>query len=175
MWRPLAGGAAAVLALLLAHGGANLVSAIVHPAPTSELHVGPADGVRIRPAEARVVERLVALVHARVPPGEPIYVAPARSDLVRLTDPLVYVLADRDNATDRDFGLISRAPVQRRIVRQLAHARPRVVVRWTDPLGYRREPNLRGRPSGVHLLDGWLRRNYRVERRLFHYDVLVPR
>jgi hypothetical protein len=27
----------------------------------------------------------------------------------------------------------------------------------------------------VHLLDDWLRRNYRLARRLFHYDVLVPR
>jgi hypothetical protein len=87
----------------------------------------------------------------------------------------VYALADRDNATDRDFGLIARAPVQRRIVRQLERARPRVVVRWTDPLGYEREPNLRGRPSGIHLLDDWLRRNYRLSERLFHYDVLVPR
>jgi hypothetical protein len=173
-WAPLAGGAAVVLALLLGHGAANLVSAIVHPARTSGLRVGPADGVRVKPAEARSIESLVALVHARVPPGDPIYVAPARSDLVRLSDPLLYVLADRDNATDRDFGLIARAPVQRRIVRQLERARPRVVVRWTDPIGSLREPNLRGRPSGVHLLDDWLERNYRLVRRLYHYDVLVP-
>ena len=50
-----------------------------------------------------------------------------------------------------------------------------MVIRWTDPLGSRREPNLRGRPSGVHMLDDWLARHYRLERRLYHYDVLVPR
>jgi hypothetical protein len=174
-WAALSAAAAVVLAFLFAHGAANLVSAIVHPPRTSALHVGPADGVRIRPAEARAIERVVAFVHAHVPPGQPIYVAPARSDLVRLTDPLLYVLADRDNATDRDFGLIARAGTQRRIVGQLERSRPRVIVRWTDPIGYHREPNLRGRPSGVHLLDDWLRRNYRLEQRLFHYDVLVPR
>jgi hypothetical protein len=141
----------------------------------SEVRVGPADGARARPAEARALERLAVLVHARVPPGEPIYVAPARSDLVRSNDPLLYVLLDRDNATDRDHGLIARAGTQRRIVAQLERTRPRVVVRWTDPLGTVREPNLRGRPSGVHLLDDWLQRNYRLSERLFHYDVLVPR
>jgi hypothetical protein len=173
--RPLAAAALLVFALLLAHGVANRASALFRPEPTSELRVGPADGVRMRPAEARSLERLVAQIHQRVPPGDPIYVAPARADLVRFTDPLVYVVADRDNATDRDHGLIARAGTQRRIVGQLERTRPRVVVRWTDPIGSRREPNLRGRPSGVHLLDDWLRRNYRLARRLFHYDVLVPR
>jgi hypothetical protein len=173
--RPLGVAATLVFGLLLAHGVANRASALFRPPATSEVHVGPADGVRARPAEARALERLAALVHARVPPDEPIYVAPARSDLVRSNDPLLYVLLDRDNATDRDHGLIARAGTQRRIVAQLERARPRVVVRWTDPMGTVREPNLRGRPSGVHLLDDWLQRNYRLAERLFHYDVLVPR
>lgn len=172
---PIAVAAGLVLALLLAHGAAGLVSALVHPPRLTALRLGAADGVRAHPSEARALEQVVAAIRARVPPGKPIYVAPARSDLVRLSNPLLYVLADRDNATDRDFGLISRAPVQRRIVAQLERSRPRLIVRWTDPRGYRREPNLRGRPSGVHLLDDWLRRNYRLDRRLFHYDVLVPR
>jgi hypothetical protein len=102
-------------------------------------------------------------------------VAPARSDLVRFTDPLLYVLAERRNATDRDHGLIAQAGTQRRIVGQLARARPPAIVRWTDPIGSAREPNLRGRPSGVHLLDAWIARNYRLDARLYHYDVLVPR
>ncbi|MEA2374162.1 MAG: hypothetical protein QOD53_625 [Thermoleophilaceae bacterium] len=172
---PLAAAATLVFALLLAHGVANRASALFQPPPTSEVHVGPADGARAAPAEARALERVVALVHRRVPPGGSIYVAPARSDLVRFTDPLLYVLAERDNATDRDHGLIARAGTQRRIVTQLARARPRAIVRWTDPLGDRREPNLRGRPSGVRLLDAWLAGNYRLEARLYHYDVLVPR
>lgn len=172
---PLAAAAALVFALLLVHGAANRASALFQPPASAEVHAGPADGARAAPAEARALDRVVALVHQRVPPGRPIYVAPARSDLVRFTDPLLYVLAERRNATDRDFGLIAQPGTQRRIVTQLARARPPVIVRWTDPLGYRREPNLRGRSSGVRLLDAWIAGNYRLERRLYHYDVLVPR
>jgi hypothetical protein len=173
--RPLAAAAALVFALLLVHGAANRLSALVRPPPMSEVRVDVADGVEAPPAEARALERVTALVHARVPAGEPIYVAPARSDLVRFTNPLLYVLTERDNATDRDFGLIAKPGTQRRIVAQLERSRPRVVVRWTAPLASRREPNLRGRPSGVRLLDAWLSRNYRLAARLRHYDVLAPR
>ncbi|MEA2399515.1 MAG: hypothetical protein QOK25_3071 [Thermoleophilaceae bacterium] len=173
--RALAAATALVFALLLVHGVANRASALFQPPASSEVHLAVADGARAAPAEARSLERVVALVQARVPPGRPIYVAPARSDLVRFTDPLLYVLAERDNATDRDHGLIARAGTQRRIVAQLERTHPLVVVRWTDPLGSRREPNLRGRPSGVRLLDAWIAGHYRLEAHLFHYDVLVPR
>jgi hypothetical protein len=139
------------------------------------VRVDVADGAREDPPEARSLERIVELVRERVPPGEPFYVAPARSDLVRFNNPLLYVLARRENATDRDHGLIAQAGVQRRIVGQLARARPRAIVRWTDPLGYEREPNLRGEPSGVRILDAWIARNYRLAVRLYHYDLLVPR
>jgi hypothetical protein len=110
-----------------------------------------------------------------VPPGGAFYVAPARADLAPLTDPLLYVLADRDNATDRDVDLISRAPVQRRLVAQLERTRPPVVVRWKVPLRRELEDNLQGRPSGVRLLDDWLARNYRTIERLPDHDVLVRR
>jgi len=172
---PIAAAATVVFALLLVHGTANRLSALFEPPRMSEVHLAAADGAEAPPAEARALERVVALVHVRVPPDQPFYVAPARSDLVRFTNPLLYVLAERDNATDRDFGLIARPGTQRRIVAQLERARPLVVVRWTDPLGSRREPNLRGSSSGVHLLDAWLARNYRLAERLHHYDVLVPR
>jgi hypothetical protein len=110
-----------------------------------------------------------------VPPGEPIYVAPRRSDLVAYTNSILYVLADRDNAAGRDFGLFASAAAQRRIVERLRAARPRVVVRWTDPLSSKPEPNLRGRPSGAHDLDAYLARDYRLLERVPNYDVLVPR
>jgi hypothetical protein len=110
-----------------------------------------------------------------VPPGDPIYVAPRRSDLVTYSNSILYVLADRDNAARRDFGLLARAAAQRRIVARLRAAAPRVVVRWTDPLSSRREPNRRGRPTAAHALDDYLARDYRLLERLYHYDVLVPR
>ena len=101
--------------------------------------------------------------------------APARSDRVRYNNSIVYVLAQRDNASTRDFGLLTGAPAQRSLVARLRSARPRVVVRWTDPLSSSAEPNLRGRATGVHLLDDYLRSDYRLLERLYHYDVLVPR
>src|SRR5439155_22522849 len=111
-------------------------------------------------------------VHARGPTGQPIYVAPQRSDLVTNSNSIVYVLADRDNAARKDFGLLTSAAEQQAIVDQLRARRPRVVVRWTDPLSSKDEPNLRGRPSGIRTLDQYLAANYRLLEQLYHYDVL---
>lgn len=167
--------AAVVFALLLAHAAADRLSMLFRPEAMSTVHVGPADGAQAPPADARALERVVADVHARVPPGEPIYVAPRRSDLVTYTSPIVYVLADRDNATGRDFGLLTGAKAQRAIVERLQATMPGVVVRWTDPLSSKVEPNRRGRSSGVHLVDEYIASHYRLLERLHHYDVLVPR
>jgi hypothetical protein len=167
--------AACVFALMLVHGVGNRLSALFEPPAMSRVHLDAADGVETKPPEARALERVVAAIHARVPPGDPIYVAPRRSDLVTYTNSIVYVLAERDNATDRDFGLLSRDSEQRRIVDELRANPPRVVVRWTDPLSSRVEPNLRGRPSGSHRLDDYIASRYRLIERLYHYDVLVPR
>jgi hypothetical protein len=167
--------AAVVLGLMLLHGVANRLSALFRPPDVTAVHVGPADGAEAPPAEARAIERVVAVVHARVPPGEPIYVAPRRSDLVTYSNSILYVLADRDNAARQDFGLLTSSAEQRAIVDQLRARRPRVVVRWTDPLSSKDEPNLRGRPSGSRVLDQYLASDYRLLERLYHYDVLVPR
>jgi hypothetical protein len=167
--------AALVLGLLLLHGVANRGSALFQPPELATIDVGPADGVRTRPPEARAIERVDRLVRERVPPGEPIYVAPARSDRVRFNDSLMYVLVDRENASRVDYGLIAKPGPQREVVADLERARPRLVVRWTAPVASEKEPNLRGRASGVRILDDWIARNYRLEERLYHYDVLVPR
>ena len=73
------------------------------------------------------------------------------------------------------FGLLSRIGEQREAVAALSRKRPAIVIRWTDPLSSHREPNKRGRPTGVHLLDRYLARAYRPLVRLFHYDVLIRR
>jgi hypothetical protein len=173
--RALAIASAAVLALLLAHGVANRISAAVRPPAMSAIDVPVADGAQAPPREARAIERMVALVHSRVPPDSPIYVAPRRSDLVRFNNPLVYVLTERDNPTGEDFGLQAGAAAQRRIVAVLARVRPAAIVRWTDPLSSRPEPNAGGRATGVRILDVWIAAHYRLLARLYHYDVLVPR
>jgi len=164
-----------VFAVLVVHGVANRASALFRPPHLSTVHVAVADGAQAPPAEARSIERLVAIVQSRVPPGQPIYVAPRRSDLVRFNDPLIYVLTERDNPTSQDFGLQTSAAGQASLVARLQRVRPPLVVRWTDPISSKPEPNRRGRSSGVDTLDAWLAANYRLQVRLYHYDVLVPR
>jgi hypothetical protein len=163
----LAASAAAVLA------GATVAYAIVEGADRRwlelrvhrvPLRLAVADGVRERPARARLLERAVGAVQRRVPPGRPIYVATRRSDLVTSGHPLFYVHAGRPNPTRYDIaapGVLTSAPVQREIVRELERARPRVVVRWTDPVTAAAEPNRAGRSTGVTVLDRYLRRQYR--------------
>jgi hypothetical protein len=173
--RGLGAAAAVLLALLTADVAANRLSALFSPPALAAVDAPAADGVRAPPREAAALGRVVALVRSRVPPGGEIYVAPRRSDLIKLNNPLVYVLTERGNASGEDFGLLASARAQRRIVARLEAARPAVVVRWTDPVSSQREPNERGEPSGSRLLDRWLERNYRLLRRLYHYDLLVPR
>jgi hypothetical protein len=60
-------------------------------------------------------------------------------------------------------------------VATLERVRPGALIRWTDPLSSEPEPNLRGRSSGVRILDDWVAANYRLRRRAGYYDVLVPR
>ena len=172
--RPLAVAAAGGLALFMLYGAANRLSALFLAPATDRVDVPVADGVRAPPAEARAIERMVAEVQRRVPPGQPIYVVPRRSDLVAFESPMVYVLTQRPNPSRDDVALRARPAAQTRMVRALRGARPRVVVRWTDPLSVRREPNRRGRSSGVRTLDAYLAREYRTALRLRHYTLLEP-
>ena len=160
---------AAVLALLLAVGAANRASALLRPP-----ELAPLESVRVPPADARDLPRVKALVQRLVPPGEPIYVAPRRSDLVTFSNPLLHYLLERPNVLDRDVLLQAKPEEQERIVAVLRRARP-VVVRWTSPESARPEPNLRGRPSGSTALDDFLRAEYELRARFGDYDVLVPR
>jgi hypothetical protein len=141
------------------------------------LHVPHAGGVEERPRLAAPLAAAVAAVRARVPAGAPIYVTGARADLVTSGNPLFYVLAERDNPTRYDIaapGVVTSAPVQREIVRDLEATRPRVVVRWAAAVTALHEPNRAGRSSGVRILDDYLARRYRVERRIGDYILLVP-
>jgi hypothetical protein len=172
--RPRLAGAA-VLALLLLVGAANRGSALLRPPDLAPLHVAGAGGARVPPRDAAALPRVVALVDRLVPPGQPIYVAPRRSDLVTFSDPLLHFLVRRPNVLDRDVLLQAKPAEQRRIVATLERRRPRVVIRWTDPASARPEPNRRGRPSGSRALDAYLGRAYRLQARYGDYAVLVPR
>lgn len=165
----------AVLGLVLLAGAANRLSALLLPPDLEPVHLPGVPGIRVPPAEAEALPPMVARVQQLVPPGEPIYVAPRRSDLVTLTNPLVHFLTRRPNVLRRDVIVQARPEEQARIVAALRRAPPRAIVRWTDPLSSRVEPNARGRPSGSRVLDEYLGAEYRLDRRFGAYDVLVPR
>ena len=170
---------AAVLAVivlaLLAYGASNRLSALFGPPELAAIHIPVADGVKAPPAEARAIEQMVRAVQRRVPPGDPIYMVTRRSDLVRINNPLIYVLTERDNPTRQDFGIQTGGPAQQEIVTALSAARPKVIVRWLSRESTVREPNDRGKPTGIHTLDRWLAANYRAAARYGDYQILVPR
>jgi hypothetical protein len=167
--RPKAIGAA-VLVLLLAVGTANRASALFRPPDLK-----PFGSVRVPPREAAALPRLVARVQQLVPPGEPIYVAPRRSDLVTFSNPLIHYLTGRPNVLHRDVLLQAKPREQSQIVEALRRARLKAIVRWTAPESAKPEPNRRGRPSGSRALDDYLATEYRRDARFGDYDVLVPR
>jgi hypothetical protein len=144
----------------------------------AELRLPPADGVRVREDRRDALERAVRAVRSRVPPGEPIYVATRRSDLVTSGDPLFYVLAGRPNPTRYDIqapGVITSEPVQRELVADLKEARPRAVVRFTAAVTAAAEPNRAGESTGVTVLDDYLDRAYRPAARFGPYTILSAR
>jgi hypothetical protein len=147
-------------------------------ADRAELRLPAADGVRVGEGARAPLERTVRFVRRNTRPGEPVYVATRRSDLVTAGAPLLYVLADRPNPTRYDIaapGVITSGPVQREIVRDLERTGTRVVVRWTDPASAAPEPNRAGESSGVTLLDDHLARAYRRAARFGSYVLLVRR
>jgi hypothetical protein len=174
----LAAGIAAALgfAWALAEGIDRRVRGITEE-DTVALDLPVADGVRARPQRALALERAARYIRDRVPEGEPIYVATRRSDLITSGNPLLYVLADRPNATRYDIaapGVVTSAPVQREIVSDLRRERP-LVVRWTAPITAEPEPNRAGESSGVRILDDYLVREYRQVAKLGWYVMLEPR
>jgi hypothetical protein len=140
---------------------------------TVALDLAVADGVRVPPRQAAELEAVVR----RLPRG-PIYVATRRSDLVTSGHPLLYVLAGRPNPTRYDIpapGVVTSAPVQREIIRDLERTRTPMVARWTDPVTAAAEPNAAGRSSGVRLLDEYLARSYREVERIGSFRLLERR
>jgi hypothetical protein len=171
---------ALVLALgLIAVQGLDLKRIqLLDPPPLATIDIDVADGVKAAPAEARALSELSRYVRSRVPPGDPVFVANPRFDLVNVGNPLVYVLVARPNPTRYDVmqpGVVTTAPVQREIVGDLERSRPRLVIRWLSPVADHREDNGAGRSSGVRLLDRYLARAYEPTRRFGDYLVLARR
>jgi hypothetical protein len=176
--RPWAAASIAVLALIALQGLDLKRIQVLDPPPLATVDIDVADGVKAPPAEARALERLSRYVRARVPAGQPVFVANPRFDLVNVGNPLVYVLVQRPNPTRYDVmqpGVVTTAPVQREIIGDLERSRPRLVIRWLSPLADHADDNGAGESSGVRLLDRYLARTYAPERRFGDYQVLARR
>jgi hypothetical protein len=174
----LAGGGLAVLALTYAVVEGLDRRWLELRADRAELRLPVADGVRVDERKRAPLEDAMRFVRRNTRPTEPIYVATRRSDLVTAGAPLLYVLAGRPNPTRYDIaapGVITTAPVQREIVRDLERSRAGIVVRWTDPASAAPEPNKAGESSGVRLLDDYLARSYRRVARFGDYPILERR
>jgi hypothetical protein len=149
---------------------------LLDPPPLASIDIDVADGVKAPPAEARALAELSRYVRSRVPPGDPVFVANPRFDLVNVGNPLVYVLVGRPNPTRYDVmqpGVVTTAPVQREIVGDLERSRPRLVIRWLSPVADQRQDNGAGRSSGVRVLDRYLMSTFTPVRRFGDYQVLV--
>lgn len=165
-----------ILALIAVHGLERRAGQALHP-PALAAVPGPAgDGVRTDPAAAQALTGLEREISSITTPGEPIFVANPRFDLVHAGNPLLYVILGHPNPTRYDVmqpGLVTTAPVQREMVASLSNTR--VVVRWLDPRATMIEPNGAGKSSGVHILDRYLAANFRPVRRFGVYQVLLRR
>lgn len=166
---------ALVLALLAFHGTANRLSALLQPPALERVGLPGTADVSDTPANAQALRQVVPYVQARVQPGQAIFVAPRRSDLVRLDNLLFYVLVNRDTVLNAGATLEALPAQQRITVAALERDRTKIVVRWTDPLSSQPEPNLRGRSTGSHILDDYLSRAYRQVAQFGVYVVLERR
>ena len=95
----------------------------------------------------------------------PIFVGCSRHDLVSVNPMLLYFLSGRAPASyfyQFDPGLTTTAPVQARIVSDLERARVETAALWRRAVF--REPNPCRFPSGVTLLDDYLRDHFVPER-----------
>jgi hypothetical protein len=166
------------LALIAVHGVERRAGQALHP-PALAAVPGPAgDGVQTTPADASALGALERELQRITRPGQPIFVANPRFDLVHAGDPLLYVITGHPNPTRYDVmqpGLVTTAAVQREIIGSLQRSHTRVVVRWLDPRASLAEPNGAGHSSGVHLLDRWLAAQFRPLTRFGVYSVMIAR
>jgi hypothetical protein len=166
------------LALIAVHGLERRAGQALHPPPLAAVPGPAGDGVQTSPADARSLAALERELAQITRPGEPIFVANPRFDLVHAGDPLLYIITGHPNPTRYDVmqpGLVTTAPVQREIVASLQHARTRVIVRWLDPRATLIEPNGAGRSSGVQILDRFIAAHFQPIARFGVYQVLLRR
>ncbi len=128
------------------------------------------------PDEAASLPTLIADVRRRVPEGEPIYVAPRRSDLVTFSNPLLYYLVGRPNVLRRDV-LLQAKPEEQARDRAQARARAAEGGRSAGSRPSRRSRSRTGAGgrAASRALDDYLNAAYREDARYGDYALLVPR
>jgi hypothetical protein len=106
-------------------------------------------------------------------PGEPIFVGNSRHDQIFINDALFYFLANRPSATryhELHPGVATELDRQREIVGELQRHDVKVVVLRTEV--HPPEPsNASSRSSGVHVLDQFIRREFRPAGSFAEYEI----
>jgi hypothetical protein len=164
----------APLILIVMHGLARKAGQALHPPLLAPVPGRVGVGVMTSPDDARELAGLIAAVQKLTLPGEAVFVANPRHDLVRVGNPLLYTLLERPNPTRYDVmqpGVVTTGEVQREIVAALSDTR--VVVRWTHPTACEPEPNRAGRSSGIEILDRYLDAHFRRHSQHGNYEVLT--
>ena len=127
------------MTLITLHGLDRQAGQILHPQAMAAVPGPAGDGVQTTAADAGSLAALELAVARLTRPGEPIFVADPRHDVVHTGDPLLYVILGHPNPTRYDVmqpGLVTSAPVQREIVASLERSHTRVVIRWLDPRAF---------------------------------------
>ncbi len=164
------------LTLITLHGLDRQAGQILHPQAMAAVPGPAGDGVQTTVADARSLAALEHAVARLTRPGEPIFVADPRHDVVHNGDPLLYVILGHPNPTRYDVmqpGLVTSAPVQREIVASLERSHTRVVIRWLDPRAFAPEHDGADVSSHVFILDRYLAQHFRPVARYGVYQLLV--
>ena len=118
-WRALRVALLVGLALIALHGLDRRAGQLLHPGTLAAVPGPAGDGVQTGAADARALGELERTGSRSTRPGEPIFVANPRFDLVQAGDPLLYIILGHPNPTSYDVmqpGLVTTAPVQRQII-----------------------------------------------------------
>jgi hypothetical protein len=173
---PLRAALLIALGLIALHGLDRKAGQLLHPPALADVPGPVGDGVKTDPADARSLRALEVTIARLTKPGEPIFVASPRHDIVKAGNPLLYVILQHPNPTRYDVmqpGLVTTAPVQREIIASLERSHTRVVIRWLDPRATAPEGNGSDHSSGVHVLDAYLASRFHPYARFGVYQVLI--
>lgn len=179
----LAGLAAALLAipllLLPAYFAQGKLRDLVL-SPVQQHDIVRAGPVRLQPgrpdatAAARLAAyaKLIDYIQLRTRPEDYIFSGVADTSRLHINDPMLYFLSNRRPATrwiEMEPGLTSSLSGQQEVVRELLERNVGLVVLLQAVSA---EPNRTARSNGVHVLDEFVRGNYRESRRFGDYIVM---